>query len=112
MQNDLKELNDILFDTLRGVKNGSVDNKRAKSITEVSNSIINNTKTQINAFKLTGGQAYSESLGKPREALKSGDLYQQKSEFAIFKGYENVSAAISGMGKAKFENEFKTWINK
>lgn len=111
MQNDLNELNKILFDTLRGLKDGSINEKKATAITNVSNSLINSAKTQLSAFKLTKGQAYSETFGNPREALKSGDLYQQKSEYAIFKGYDNVTKAIESMGKADFENGFKKWIN-
>lgn len=109
--NNLTELNNILFETLKGVKDGSIEDKKATSLTNIANSIINNTKTQLQAYKLTKGMAFREEFGKAPKTLKaSGDTYDQKHEFAIFKGYENVTEAIGKMGKSDFENEFKEWI--
>ena len=111
--NNLNELNNLLFKTLRGVSDGSIDDKKAQTVTNVANSIINNSKVQLQAYKLTKGNAYQEAFGKPpSKTLKSSDLYTQKTDFAIFKGYDNIPAAISAMGKNNFEQEFKNWINK
>lgn len=109
--NNLTELNNILFDTLRGVKEGTVDDKKAQTVTNVANSIINNTKMQLTAYKLTKGMAFRDEFGKaPKELKAGGDAYDQKHEFAIFKGYNNIAEAIGKMGKADFENKFKQWI--
>ena len=109
MKNNLNELNDILFETLRGVKDDKVSEKKAKSITEVSNSIINNAKAQLSAYKLTKGHAFKDTFGSPKRELK-GDTYEQKNEFAMIKGYSSVTDAISKMGKSDFENNFKDWV--
>lgn len=109
-KNNLTELNNVLFETLRGVKKGKIDDKKAQTVTNIANSIINNTKTQLQAYKLTKGIAFREEFGKaPKEIQMSNNVYEQKSEFAIFKGYNNVSEAISQMG-AEFNIEFKKWI--
>lgn len=114
-ENNLNELNNILFDTLRGLQDGSVDSKKATAITNVGNSIINNAKTQLSAFKATGGIAYQQNfkqLRPPKESVKVADLYTQKTEFSRSQGFESITEAIGKMGKAKFENEFKTWIKE
>lgn len=108
--NNLTQLNNVLFETLRGVKDGTIDDKKAQTVTNIANSIISNTKTQLQAYKLTKGIAFRDEFGKPSKSLQmSDDVYEQKSEFAIFKGYKNVSQAIAEMG-AGFEIEFKKWI--
>lgn len=109
--NNLTELNNILFETLRGVKDGSIDAKKATTVSNIANSIISNTKTQLSAYKMTSGRAFGDVFGQPSTpALASGDTYKLKSEFSIMKGYDSVSDAIGGMGKAKFEAEFTQWI--
>lgn len=115
MENNLNELNNILFDTLRGIKDGDIPAEKAHAIIGVSNNIINNAKTQLQAYKLTNGkvgvQVFIGGLPKPSEAvLKSNDLYEQKNEFALIKGYLSVTDAMSKMGKPQFEQEFKDWI--
>lgn len=45
MANDLNRLNEVLFETLEGVKDGSVDEKKAQTIVNIGNSIVNNAKT-------------------------------------------------------------------
>lgn len=111
MENNLNSLNEILFETLRGVKDGTIDDKKAQTITNVSNSIINNAKMQLNAYKLTKGVAYSETFGKPsRNVLESGDKYEQMNEFALLKGYTSVTEGMSKLGRAEFTKEFNEWM--
>lgn len=113
--NDLNELNSILFDTLRGVKDGDVDEKKAQTIVNVGNSIINNAKTQLSAYKITKGKTGVGSFGKmsaPDPGLiESGDTYEQKQEYALSRGFNSVAAAIGKLGKGDFEKGFKRWIN-
>ena len=93
-QNDLLELNTILFDTLRGVKDGTIKNKKAETITRVDSAIISTNKVQLQAYKLTKGVAYKETFGRPsNSALESGDQYEQMNEYAMIKGYKSVSNA-------------------
>lgn len=127
MENNLNELNGILFDTLRGVRDGNISVQEALAITSVSNSIISNSRTQLQVFKLTGGKAYRNALQtnegtndkielasdpSPKPGTygeKEADTFEQKYDFAKEQGYKNVADAISAMGKFGFENAFKAW---
>jgi hypothetical protein len=107
--NDLNGLNEILFDTLRGLQKGDVDEKKATAITNVANSIINNCKTQLTAYKLSKGKAYRENFGKLPEGKKEGDTYEMKNDFALHMGYKNVTHAMDKMGKNEFKSQFNEW---
>jgi len=112
-KNNLNELNQILFDTLKGVKDGSVKKEEAKVIKELSDSIINNAKVQLDGFKFTKGIGTNVSFlgieGKGIKAEKSKDPYTNKLEFALYKGFNNLAECVEKMGKIEFEKEFKEW---
>lgn len=110
MENNLTELNAMLFETFRDLKEDKIEPKKATGLTNVANTIINNTKLQLAVYKLTSGNAYQDIFVRPTKTLMSTDVYEQKSEFSIFKGFKSVAAAMGKMGNANFENEFKTWI--
>lgn len=111
--NNLNELNDILFDTLRGVKSGEIDEKKALAITKVSASIINNGKLQLTAAKFVKGGSIKTgvfgeiSAKETSKNLPEGDLYTKKLEYALSMGYANISQAINELGKNGFEQKFK-----
>ena len=107
--NNLNELNEILFDTLRGVRDGKIDEKKATAVTNVANSIINNCKTQLVAYKLSEGMAYRENFGGLPGAPKNGSTYELKNDFALKLGYKNISEAMGKMGKNEFEKQFSEW---
>ena len=114
MSNNLNELNTILFDTLRGVKSGDVDTKKAQTITSVSNAIINNAKTQLNAAKLMKSGAVVKTdffetlqLEQTNEAIEDKSLYDRKLRFSKKLGYSNLAEAISALGSREFEMKFK-----
>lgn len=52
--NTIKGLRDIMFDTLRGVKNGSIDIDKAKAINDTAQTIINSAKVEVDFMKVTG----------------------------------------------------------
>ena len=119
--NNLSELNNLLFETLKGVKSGSIDVKRAQTVTGVANSIISNTKLQLEAFKITKGKAFASefsSTRKPIEVTESPtpklpakDVYNQKNDFAIYSGYKNVTDAMDNLGgAAAFDVAFNKWL--
>lgn len=114
--NNLSELNDILFDTLRGVKNDNVDAEKARSIVSVSNSIVNNAKAQLEAFKMTGGRIEAPKIFGARIeshlAIEQGNTYSLMENFAINEGYKSVADAISKMGKSGFKVAFETFKEK
>lgn len=111
-KNNLQELNEILFETLRGVKEGKIKVADAKAINEISGTIINSAKVQLDAIKVTKGgkgAAFFGIKGIGPGPTAEDDTYELKKKFAQEQGYDNVAAALKGMGTWEFENEFKKW---
>lgn len=121
-KNTLNELNEILFDNIRKLNESKIDVKQATAIVNMSNSIIDNAKTQLQAFKLTEnplviGSIVNNEIGAPPVTNRlpktpsplfvSKDGYTVKNSFAVELGYENVAEAISVMGKNSFLEKFK-----
>lgn len=61
-KNNFKKLRSILFDTLRDVKNGKMDVKKAKSISELSQTLINSAKVEVDYLKSTGNGGKSKMI--------------------------------------------------
>lgn len=53
MSNDITELRGHLFDTLRGLKDKSVDIEQAKAICEVAKNITETAKVEVDFIRLT-----------------------------------------------------------
>jgi len=53
--NDLTALRDVLFDTLRGLKDGTVTIEQASAINATGQTIINSAKVEVDFLKLTDG---------------------------------------------------------
>jgi hypothetical protein len=109
MSKNLNDLNDVLFETLEGVKSGKMSEKQAQTVVNVGNAIINNAKIQLQAFKLTKGKT-AMSLLSPNKDPKiklpeKGVNNRSKAvlDYAIEKGYKNVAEAIAVMGKTEFD---------
>lgn len=69
MSNNITELREILFETLRSVKTG--DEKaiaRAKAVSEVSQTIINTVRLEIDHVKATGQRQTSGFLTDTKTA--------------------------------------------
>jgi hypothetical protein len=132
-KNDLNELNDILFENLRKLNNKEIDVKQATALVNVSNSIIDNAKTQLAAYKLTSDRsvlgAISPAQTDTRPYLKSANLvipkhkkiskpstfdshtdYDKKQVFSESKGFKNVAEAVVSMGKNNFLDEFSKFV--
>lgn len=61
---DIEKLRDHLFSTLEGIKSGTIDAEKAKSINEVSQTIINSAKAEIE-FARVNGSVDSKFFAKP-----------------------------------------------
>ena len=61
-QNDIRALRTTLFDTLKGLKDKTLEVDRAKAICETSQVIINSVKAEIDFAKATGLQLSSEFI--------------------------------------------------
>jgi hypothetical protein len=55
MSNDIHELHEVLFATLRGLKTGKLDIDRVKAINDTAQTIINAAKVEVDHIKLAGG---------------------------------------------------------
>jgi dihydrodipicolinate synthase/N-acetylneuraminate lyase len=55
MSNDITELRTHLFDTLRGLKDGSMKLETAQAINETAQTIINSAKVEVDHMKVAGG---------------------------------------------------------
>tara|TARA_B100000949_G_scaffold222871_1_gene224819 strand:+ start:148 stop:489 length:342 start_codon:yes stop_codon:yes gene_type:complete len=111
--NNLSELNNILFDTLRDVQEDKIDSKKATNITNLSNTIINSAKTQLAAYKATKGQAYGKTFGllsDPADTKKNKHelMYHHAQEL----GYKSVADAIKELNPEGFKKSFQKSIEK
>lgn len=55
MSNDINELRTHLFDTLRGIKDGSMSLETAQAINGTAQTIINSAKVEVDHMKVAGG---------------------------------------------------------
>jgi len=70
MANNIEELRSILFDTIREVKRGEIDLDKAKAIENLSQTIINSAKVEVDYMRVTDkttGTAFLEK--KPEQEL-------------------------------------------
>lgn len=61
MSQNINDLRKTLFETLQGVKDGSVSVEKAKAVSELSQNIINTAKVEIDYLK-AGGKVTSEFI--------------------------------------------------
>ncbi len=55
MSNDITALRAILFETLRGVKDGTVELDKARTISDISARLIETAKVEVGYLRATGG---------------------------------------------------------
>ncbi|GHT96098.1 hypothetical protein FACS1894116_12670 [Betaproteobacteria bacterium] len=55
MANNIHELHTHLFETLRGLKSGTVNPELARAINDTAQTIINAAKVEVNHMKVAGG---------------------------------------------------------
>lgn len=68
---NITDLRSILFDTLQEVKSGKMEIDRAKAISELSQTIINTAKAEIDYAKATGADVSSGFIEHQRPRLAS-----------------------------------------
>jgi hypothetical protein len=52
----IQDLRELLFDTIQGVKNGTVDTDKAKVISDLSQVMVNSAKAEVDFVRATGGK--------------------------------------------------------
>lgn len=63
---NITNLRTTLFDTLQGIKDGSIDLDKARAINEVSKTIIDTAKVEVDYLKVNGGgeSAFVEAIAQ------------------------------------------------
>jgi len=139
--NNLNKLNKLLFETLDGViTKTKFEDKRVYAIVQLSNSIINNGKLQLAAYKLAKSEQTPQLFGLPEAADRDPvhtpklgvstessserekkekrriqtekNRHTQMNSFADEKGFKNVSEAMDQMTKTVFMAQFENWMNQ
>jgi hypothetical protein len=57
MSRNITTLRDLLFDAIAGVKSGDLDLDKAKTINELSKTLVDTARAEIDHAKITGGMA-------------------------------------------------------
>jgi hypothetical protein len=67
MTNTIQDLRETLFATLRGLNDGSIDIERAKAVGDLSQTIINTGKLEVEFMRQTGkgGTGFVPQLEEP-----------------------------------------------
>lgn len=69
MSNDITELREHLFDTLRGLKSGSVDIDKARAVSDVAKTIIDSAKVEVDFMRVAEIQSTGfiggDAVGRP-----------------------------------------------
>ena len=55
MKNSIEDLRNHMFETIELLKNGEIDSKDAKAITNAAQTIINSAKVEVDFIKAMGG---------------------------------------------------------
>lgn len=75
MENNVNELRKILFESIRGVKDGTLDIEKAKAVADMSQVIINSAKIEVDYIKATGGVSGSTFLTERENHDKDSQGY-------------------------------------
>lgn len=67
MHNDIQDLRTMLFDAMRGLKNGTIDTAKAKAISELGQVIVNSAKVEVDHMKKTGSEGSGFLDPKPKD---------------------------------------------
>jgi len=60
--NNIDSLRELLFETLRGLKSGAIEVDRAQAISDLSQTIINTAKVEVEYARATGNKSASKFL--------------------------------------------------
>jgi hypothetical protein len=58
-ERNIVDLRAVLFETIQGIKGGSIDIEKAKAINELSQTIINSAKVEVDHMRIAGSQTAS-----------------------------------------------------
>lgn len=85
------DLRKLLFETINGIKDGTMRIERAKSISDLSQVIINSAKVEVDFIKATGGKARGSGfMDKPAE------LPAESERPALPPGINSATVVVDG----------------
>lgn len=68
MSKNVTDLRNILFDAIEGVRAGSLDLDKAKTINELSKTLVDTARAENDHVRYTGGVSSSEFMGSTNGA--------------------------------------------
>jgi hypothetical protein len=68
----IQDLRELLFDTIQGVKAGTVDTDKAKVIGDLSQVMVNTAKAEVDFIRATGGKDSGFIKSSEPEELPQG----------------------------------------
>jgi hypothetical protein len=76
MNNTIQDLRETLFATLRGLNDGTIDIERARAVGDISQTIINTGKLEVEFLRQTGrgGTGFVPQLEEPAGAAERKTL--------------------------------------
>jgi hypothetical protein len=68
MARNITDLRNLLFDAIAGVKSGNLDIDKARTINELSKTLVDTARAEIDHTKITGGMGsdFLETVTEPR----------------------------------------------
>lgn len=69
---NINDLRDTLFETLNGIKSGAIDLEKARAINEVSKTIIDTAKVEVDYLKVNNGGESPFIEASPPQQLPAG----------------------------------------
>lgn len=76
-ERNIVDLRAVLFETIQGIKCGQIDIEKAKAINELSQTIINSAKVEVDHMRIAGSQSASDFI----PSLKAGKAHEQPTSY-------------------------------
>jgi hypothetical protein len=115
--NNLNDLNKVLFETIEGLKDGSIEVSKAQAIKGLGDTVINGAKTLLQAHKqanATSAPAFFElpEAPAPQPIIKEKKKLELNGKspgeiLAHQKGYDSVAVCRAKMGEKAYTEALK-----
>ena len=78
MSQNITDLRAILFDAINGVKNGEIDLDKAKTINELSRTLVDTARAENDHIRYSGGTG-SDFMSQPNRPLLPGESSRERT---------------------------------
>ncbi|SFN16467.1 hypothetical protein [Nitrosomonas communis] len=100
-QNNITELRAIVFDTLCGLKDKSIDIEHAKAISDTAQVIINSAKVEVDHAKHTGRRSTSFLQEKRRAQAQAEETKDEDEPFDPMRTTPKLTSYVHHTGEGK-----------